>query len=393
MGDSRLEGGYAVEQRVTDVFFAALRSELTDVPADPSLVSGMTAEDTEALCALSDAHDLSHIVYRSLSKAGLWHAEDPHTAAMVHALQAAQYRYVLMESALSALRGALSCAGVDFIPLKGSVLRRLYPRPYLRVSCDIDLLVREEDIQSACRVLTEVLGYRRGDTSTHDISFYTAENIHIELHFSLTEEAAPHPSDGVLRRMFSYAVGEGREKALTPEAFYVYHVAHMAKHVMDGGCGVRPFLDLYVLRSVARDEALCRALLEEAQLLSFARVCERLTDTWLLGQPHDEATASLAAYILSGGVYGTRENSTKLLTARRGKVRYMFSKIFLPYKVLSVYYPVLRRHPYLFPVMQVVRWWRRLFTKDVSRMRATATCARAENKDGDFSLTVKRWGL
>ncbi len=384
-----------MQQRVTEVFFAALRFELTGAPIDPSLVQSMTAADMDALCALSEAQDLSHIVYRSLDKAGLWRREDPHTAAMVHALQAAQYRYVLMEAALADIRLAFTRADVDFIPLKGSVLRHLYPHPYLRVSCDIDLLVRQEDTERASDVLTEVLGWRRGDTSTHDISFHTAENIHIELHFSLTEDAAAHPSDAILRHVFSYAVGEGNEKMLPPEIFYVYHLAHMAKHILCGGCGVRPFLDLYVLDRAECDEERCRALLEEAQLSVFSDVCRRLTDVWLLEKTPDEDTATLAAYVLCGGVYGTLKNSVKISTVRRGgKVRYVLSKMFLPYAILSTYhYPILRKHPWLFPVMQVARWGRLLFTKDASRVRDTIAYANADGKDEGFLQTVKQWGL
>ncbi len=381
-------------QRIHDLLFAAIRYELTDAPIDPALAADLTAEQLTQLCELSAMHDLSHIVYRSLSVCGLWPTEDIHTAAMERAQHRAQYRYLLMEGALTAMRRAFAEACIEFVPLKGSVLRHLYPHPYLRVSCDIDLLVRAADVERACDVLTNTLSYERRGASTHDISFYTAENVHIELHFSLTEAENPQPSDAILQRIFDYTVGDDFEKQLTPEAFYLYHVAHMAKHVMDGGCGVRPLLDLYVLRATSRDEALTKTLLHEAALDVFADVCERLCDAWVCGHAHDEVTDSLSRYLLSGGVYGTLENSVHVSKARRGgRVRYLFGKLFPPFAVLSRDYPVLRRHPYLFPVMQVVRWFRLLFSKDARRVLDTVRHSRTSDADAAFVRDVRRWGL
>ena len=54
--------------------------------------------------------------------------------------------------------------------------------------------------------------------------------------------------------------------------FYFYHVAHMAKHFEIGGCGVRPFLDSYLLLYYAqyRTESCCQ-LLRKGGLLTFAK--------------------------------------------------------------------------------------------------------------------------
>lgn len=383
-----------MDPRTLDLFFAAIRYELTGQAIDPSLADGLSEASIGSLIELSQTHDLSHIVYRSLSACGLWPKEDAHTAAMERTVHMAQYRYLLMESTLGALRSALTAAAIDFVPLKGSVLRHLYPHPYLRVSCDIDLLVRPTDIDRACDVLSHTLGFERRGASSHDISFFTAENVHVELHFSLVETANPQPSDAVLSRIFDFAFGESCEKQLTPEAFYLYHVAHMAKHVMDGGCGVRPFLDMYVLRSVSRDASACETLLSEASLTTFADVCERLTDVWLQGATHDDATRSLAAYLLSGGVYGTLENSVRLSKVRRGgRLRFLLSKMFLPYRVLARDYPVLRRHPYLFPLMQVVRWFRLVFSKDKKRVLDTVRHSRTTEADETLAEQIRRWGL
>ena len=37
---------------------------------------------------------------------------------------------------------------------------------------------------------------------------------------------------------------------MTDEMFYFYHIAHMAKHFEEGGCGIRPFIDLWTLDNI-----------------------------------------------------------------------------------------------------------------------------------------------
>ena len=51
-------------------------------------------------------------------------------------------RFVLQNDALDKISVALNDAQIPFIPLKGAVLRQLYPAPELRSSSDIDVLVK-----------------------------------------------------------------------------------------------------------------------------------------------------------------------------------------------------------------------------------------------------------
>jgi hypothetical protein len=46
----------------------------------------------------------------------------------------------------------LEKAKIPHIPLKGSVLRKLYKEPWLRTSCDIDILVQEETLGTRNKV-------------------------------------------------------------------------------------------------------------------------------------------------------------------------------------------------------------------------------------------------
>ncbi|MBO4954226.1 MAG: nucleotidyltransferase family protein, partial [Clostridia bacterium] len=36
---------------------------------------------------------------------------------------------------------------IDFMPLKGAVIRQYYPEPWMRTSCDIDIHVKKDRLE------------------------------------------------------------------------------------------------------------------------------------------------------------------------------------------------------------------------------------------------------
>lgn len=100
----------------------------------------------------------------------------------------AAFRCEQLEHELKKICGTLEKARIPFIPLKGSVLRRYYPEPWMRTSCDIDVFVREADLDRAIEALWENLSYRIGEISDHDVQIYTPNGQHIELHRNLIED-------------------------------------------------------------------------------------------------------------------------------------------------------------------------------------------------------------
>ena len=71
---------------------------------------------------------------------------------------------------------------------------------------------------------------------------------------------------------------------------------------------------------------------------------------------------------MKGGVYGTTANRVSVQQIRKGgKIRYAFSRIWLPYDVLKFHYPSLERKRWLLPVFEVRRWFKLLFGGGVKR--------------------------
>lgn len=314
---------------------------------------------------LSKKHDLAHLIGYALKKSNTVIDEDLQKA-FEQIMNIAAFRYVKISYDLEAISYALEKAKIRFIPLKGSVIRRYYSEPWLRTSCDIDILISKKDIEKVKAVFVNELNYTYESTWNYELSFFTPSKIHIELHHVLSDDVKA--IDKVLSSVWERSSPAPEHTYLyemSDEMYYFYHIAHMAKHFVNGGCGIRPFIDIWILNhNCTFDKEKRYELLDEAGLLPFTKAAEELSEVWINNhQSHSSLTEQLEQFILSGGTYGTVENRVMVQQAvTGGKVSYILSRIFLPYDQLKKTYPKLEKRKWLFPFYQIKRWFR-LFKK------------------------------
>ena len=331
----------------------------------------LTDEELVKLYKLSKSHDLAHLVGDALIKNDLI-KNDEIKAKFQKQMVLAVYRYEKINYELGRLREAMNEAKIPFIPLKGSVIRQYYPEPWMRTSCDIDILVHESDLERATTVLVDKLAYKQESKGSHDIGLFSDNGVHLELHYSLIEENRVGNIESVLQDVWKKAdpVAEVFEYVLSDEMFYYYHIAHMAKHfVGTGGCGVRPFVDIWILNHRAPfDHENRSAILAEGGLLTFAAEAQALSEVWFGNAEHTDITRRMQDYLLKGGVYGTTKNRVSVQQVKRGgKFRYAISRIWLPYETLKFHYPSLVGKRVLLPFYEVRRWFKLLFGGGVKR--------------------------
>ena len=166
----------------------------------------------------------------------------------------------------------------------------------MRTSCDIDVLVREETLSQAIDCLEKQLRYTVGEKSLHDISLFSESGIHLELHFDLIEDFIFERDKKILENVWELSsVKEGKQYhfEMSDEAFYFYHIAHMAKHFKNGGCGVRPVLDDWILTARTDNERAREDLLRKGGLNEFAEKVHSLSDCWLNERPHNALTSEM----------------------------------------------------------------------------------------------------
>ncbi len=341
------------------VFFRLLRSAINSVPLTAEERAEYSSELFQSYINIAKKHDVTHLFILGLKNNGLLSEEN---VAYEKILLKAALRYERQNYEYNKLCSALEEAKIPFIPLKGSVIRKFYPEPWMRTSCDIDVLVNKEDLSSAIEYLSEKLGYNETDRSAHDVTLITPQNVRIELHFDLIEEEYANGTNYALSHVWdsvSPVPSHTYMMEMSDPFFYFYHIAHMAKHFENGGCGIRPFLDLWILNSLSEfDETKRYKVLSDNGLDQFANVARSLSNVWFGNEAHSELTKKVQEYIISGGVYGSTQNKVAVNQKKHGgKLGYLFGRMFVPLSRLRRYYPILDKYPILMPIMQVRRWF------------------------------------
>ena len=383
-----------------ELLLSLVRGVVCGQEISDDVVQACTPEMLEDVCALAYKHDLLHLVGQALSK-----KPAPPSEALEKSKKAAMQafmRYVQRNHEYVQVCTILEEAKIPYIPLKGTVLRDYYPEPWMRTSCDTDILVKEENLDAATALLVEKMGYRAGTKSDHDIPLYGA-GTHLELHYDTIQER--YDVNGcreTLAQIWEHAAPKKEGSChlwLSDEMFYFYHMAHMAKHIAVGGCGVRAFLDIWIMNhKMPHDRQKRQELLKNGGLLPFAQAAEKLSECWFSNAEPDAMDIAFSDYILRASLYGDKANRAALGQAKNGgKLKYLLTqRVFMPYDYLKDEDPILKERKYLTPWYQVVRWMRMLRRKGGlgNTMKELKANASSGKNEGDAAADLlKHLGL
>ncbi len=338
------------------LLIALIKYTITGEKPAAELMEELTAERMGQALALAKKHDVVPMVANALFKLGT-----PQVAQDCQKLIfGAAMRYEQMNYVLESVNGLFERNEIPFIPLKGAVLRRFYPEPWMRTSCDIDVLVHPEDLERAIEALCSKLGYTLKSRDSYDVSLYSPSGVHLELHFALMEKRfeASRYLETVWQNASPVAEGSFRY-AMTDDLFYFHQVVHLAKHFATSGCGIRLFMDLWLLNHHKdfNPTGSYKAYLQDVGLVKMEQQIRALSEVWFSGKPQTALTPQMEAYVLGSGIYGTVHNTVATGQLKTGgKGSYAMERIFLSYDRISDYYPILKKKKYLTPAYQVKRW-------------------------------------
>lgn len=274
--------------------------------------------------------------------------------------------------------GAFEENGIDYLPLKGCRMKHLYPKPELRYMGDADILIRMEQYPNARTVMAS-LGFEEGAESDHELHWNHPE-LNLELHKRLiptyNQDFYRYSGDGWDKA----TIHEGHCWMMSPEDEWLYLFTHFTKHFRDGGIGCRHVADLwvYLKHHPALDAAYIQGELSRLQLVEFHENMRNMLEVWFGDAVPDEKTELITDYIFSNGSWGNEQtrllslNSDKSVTttAAESKLRYLWRVAFPDLYFMQRDYPVLKRAPWLLPVMCVYRLFRKLFLER-GRVRKT----------------------
>jgi hypothetical protein len=113
-----------------------------------------------------------------------------------------------------------------------------------------------------------------------------------------------------------------------------------------------------------------KAIIKEANLLSYDKMCRELTSVWFDGKEIDKEEIELMqSFVITGGVFGTPLNHMAMQQQKRGgKLGYAKVLFFPSFDYMSRSYPILEKHKWMLPFVHIYRFIRAIFKGSVPRI-------------------------
>lgn len=378
---------------VIKVLYAALTGEKQQLDGD---------FDIKVLVDVANKHKIVPMIYYGALNCGISDSEP-----LMQQLFIATCRSVAISQQqtfyLNEIFKAFDESGVEYMPLKGTLLKEIYPKSEMRTMGDADILIKPEQYD-LIKPIMQKLGYEEKIESDHEFIWQKTGSF-IELHKRLI------PSYN--RDYFAYygdgwqlaKVKNGTRYEMTDEDQMIYLFTHYAKHYRDAGIGIKHIVDLWIYRrnKPNLDEEYIKTELSKLQLYDFYVNTIKTLAAWFDGATPDEVTDFITHIIFNSGVYGSAEVYilSKAVMACKAKQdankvrsRKIMRLIFLNYEAMSKKYPILKKLPFLLPVMWVVRIFSVLLFKQNKIKKTQAEISTiTDEKINDYQASLNFVGL
>lgn len=323
--------------------------------------------------AVAKAHSLTAIAAYALESAGIYDKDFEEEKAK------AIRKNILLDVEREKVLAELEKACIWYMPLKGAVLKELYPHIGMRQMADNDILfdaskaIEVKAIMEKQRFTTEHFG-----GSNHDV-YYKHPVCNFEMHNALFEpwygEKIYEYYKNVKEQLIKDADNEYGFQ-FTHEDFYVYLTAHEYKHYMQGGTGIRNLVDRFVYLRYYGDNIDMEYIENELSSMDIAGYESNsrvMIYKLFSGQKLTDPEKQELDYYIFSGTYGNTENSVnnrveKLGGDRTAKWKYALDRFSVPlcksnpqYRAYKAQYPFFYEHKILLPTLPFYRLFHSLY--------------------------------
>lgn len=352
-------------KRETDYILSLLKSAVTSTSAplpSPDL-------NWDIIYKISKRHRIYSILYFALQKL------PEHVKLAIpnfNIYQLAYKKYIVTDTNRTFYWSLLSedfeANNIDFVLLKGSVSKHLYPDTSMRVMRDMDILYRNAEDNTIIDIFKKH-GFEITKKEPKEISFFNEPmKLAIEVQSKLIDEGYKNWYE-YLDNIWDRCLPKDRhEYIMTNEDFYIYHLIHMAKHFINGGIGINHILDTYVIEKsyTDLDKNYLKKELATLGLTRFYENIGELINIWFGDNSCAEMSEELellSSYIWSSGSFGVRSQQeiNTAIVQNEGKVS-LLKRIFPDTTTMINYYGgAISKYKWLLPF-----YWIRL---NVSRLK------------------------
>ena len=358
-------------------FFSLLRAVLHGEPVQ------LTNPDWDEIYLLARKNNLAPAICDTALALPEFSAAPQHIRdKYLHTLIAQSGAQLLRTESFFAVYQEFLDRGIRPLVLKGIVCRSLYPKPELRLSCDEDIWIPPESLSESDRILrkagyTPAIPCESADIETVQALTYVGASLTIELHIHPfgTSREIMLKMNRLFEDAFATAVMmeiEGQTVyTLNDTDHYLFLFAHLYKHFLGAGVGIRQITDLLLFGQQFHDRidfnrvhkavsslggtSFYRAVLAVgAEYLGFHKIHSRF--------PEKELTL-LMDDLLESGCFGNETRAQQLSSAYvsvrnitgKGRQRSLHSLFFPSVQGLAPRYRFLYRFPWLLPAAWILR--------------------------------------
>ncbi len=294
--------------------------------------------------------------------------------------------------------------GIDHMPLKGALLKSLYPKAEMRRMGDADILINCEQYETIREIMSE-LGYTEKYESDHELA-WDKKPVHIELHKRLipsyNKDYYSYYGDGW--RLAKHTDGYSFRYGMDAEDEMIYLFTHFAKHYRDAGIGIRHLVDLWVFRNhhPELNETYISDELQKLQLLEFYDNVVWTLQVWFEDRSEDDVTDFITNVIFSSGEYGRSQASNLSSAVKSSKTeksaeaikrKRIFKLLFPKYADMKKKYPFLAKAPFLLPIMWLVRIFDQMFRFKKIRRFVDNKLSFSDNEVSEYQQSLNYVGL
>ena len=312
----------------------------------------------EKIYKLSKKQGLSNLTYYGINKINPPINKELYTKWENDCINAIVYD-VYHQEAYKQIKKQFNKKQIEYMMLKGIILKKLYPTTDMRTMGDIDILIHPHQRHQVKEIMNSLdyttLVYQKNNEDIYEKN----PDITIEIHTELFEKKSIyyHSYKNIWNKLDKYS--NSTEYKFNLDDFYIFIITHFAKHYYHAGSGIRNIIDIYLFRKKylkKLNKTYIETKLKEINLLQFEQDILSLIDVWFNNKKHNEATKEMQQYIFESGIKGKQENIYyNQIKKYKTKTNYIIHRIFLPLPEMKNHYPILNKIIILLPILYTYR--------------------------------------
>lgn len=374
---------------INDSFYTFLYLLMCGVEGKPPSSELLREMNMEDVYQISVYHTLSAMTYMVLEK-GQDILEGEVFKNWKKEKDKAIRKNILLDRERERIFAFMEEQGIWHMPLKGIILKEMYPAFGMRQMADNDILY-DSDFQNPLCIWMKEQGYKviscgRGN---HDV--YEKKPVYnYEMHTALYGGEHNPVWITYYENIKEKLIADKKKKYsfhFTDEDFYIYIITHIYKHFAGSGTGIRSLLDVYIYlqaKEAIMNWDYINEELEKVQVSDFEGKVRHLSQKVFSKelQKLTKKEEELLKYFLYSGTYGTLENHVqhRLDQFETDKKGYIIKRLVPDEEFYKNYVPFVYQHKWSRPFFIIFRLVRGLFRKDRRIMKEIKALKKAESR-------------